>query len=73
MIEIGLNKVNKNFGFNQLLNDVSFEIKTNEIYAMYDIQTKMCDADQMIDFQNTYIKVIETVLAQPEAPLNELF
>lgn len=48
-------------------------VNTNEIYAMYDIQTKMCDADQMIDFQNTYIKVIETVLAQPEAPLNELF
>lgn len=34
MIEIGLNKVNKNFGFNQLLNDVSFEIKTNERVAL---------------------------------------
>ena len=34
MIEIGLNKVNKNFGFNQLLTDVSFEIKTNERVAI---------------------------------------
>ena len=34
MIEIGLNKVNKNFGFNQLLTDVSFEIKTNERVAL---------------------------------------
>lgn len=48
-------------------------INTNEIHAMYDIQTKMCGTEQMIDFQNTYIKVIETVLAQPETPLNELF
>ena len=32
MIEIGLNKVNKHFGFNKLLTDVSFEIKTNEEY-----------------------------------------
>ena len=34
MIEIGLNKVNKNFGFNKLLTDVSFEIKTNERVAL---------------------------------------
>ena len=34
MIEIGLNKVNKNFGFNNLLVDISFEIKTNERVAL---------------------------------------
>ena len=34
MIEIGLNKVNKHFGFNKLLTDVSFEIKTNERVAL---------------------------------------
>ena len=34
MIEIALNKVNKNYGFNNLLTDVSFEIKTNERVAL---------------------------------------
>ena len=34
MIEIGLNKVNKHFGFNKLLTDISFEIKTNERVAL---------------------------------------
>lgn len=34
MIEIGLNKVNKNFGFNKLLTDISFEIKSNERVAL---------------------------------------
>ena len=48
-------------------------VKTNEIHAMYDVQVKMCNTDQMIEFQNTYINVIEAVLQKPEAPLNELF
>ena len=47
--------------------------ENNEVYAMYDIQTEMCNADQMIDFQNTYVNVIETVLKNPEAPLGEMF
>lgn len=34
MIEIALNKVNKNYGFNNLLTDVSFEVKTNERVAL---------------------------------------
>ena len=34
MIEIALNKVNKNYGFNKLLTDVSFEVKTNERVAL---------------------------------------
>ena len=34
MIEISLNKVNKNYGFNSVLNDLSFDIKTNEITAL---------------------------------------
>ena len=34
MIEIGLNKVNKNFGFNKLLTDISFEIKSNDRVAL---------------------------------------
>ncbi len=30
MIEIGLNKVNKNYGFKTILKDISFEVKTKE-------------------------------------------
>jgi hypothetical protein len=33
----------------------------------------MCSTDQMLDFQNTYVNVMETVLKNPEAPLGELF
>lgn len=47
--------------------------ETKEVYAMYDIQTKMCNTDQMIEFQNTYVKVIESVLKSPDAKLGELF
>ncbi len=50
-----------------------FNIGTKEIYAMYDIQTQMCTTEQMIEFQNEYIKVIESVLKNPNNPLNELF
>ena len=48
-------------------------IDTKEVYAMYDVQTKMCSAEQMMEFQNVYVKVIEAVLKFPESPLNELF
>jgi len=34
MIEIGINKINKSFGFDKILNDISFEIKTNERIAL---------------------------------------
>ena len=34
MIEISLNKINKNFGFNSVLKDLSFDIKTNERVAL---------------------------------------
>jgi len=34
MIEISLNKVNKNYGFNSVLNNLSFDIKTNEKVAL---------------------------------------
>src|SRR5574344_1523890 len=30
MIEININKINKNYGFNSVLNDFSFELKTHE-------------------------------------------
>lgn len=34
MIEIGLSKINKSFGFDKLFNDISLEIKTNERVAL---------------------------------------
>lgn len=34
MIEISLNKINKNYGFKNILNDVSFEIKTNDTIGL---------------------------------------
>ena len=34
MIEISLNKVSKNYGFNSVLNDLSFDVKTNERVAL---------------------------------------
>lgn len=34
MIEIGLNKISKNYGFEQVLKDISFEIKTGERVAL---------------------------------------
>ena len=34
MIEISLNKVNKNYGFNKVLGDLSFDVKTNEKVAL---------------------------------------
>ena len=34
MIEISLNKINKNYGFNNVLKDLSFDIKTGERVAL---------------------------------------
>lgn len=49
------------------------DVDTKEVYAMYDVQTQMCSTEQMMEFHNIYIKVIEAVLKFPESPLNELF
>lgn len=48
-------------------------IKTNEIYVNYDVQTMMCSAKDLIEFQNTYINVIEIVLKNQNTPLDNLF
>ena len=34
MIEIGINKVTKNYGFGPVLKNISFEVKTNERIAL---------------------------------------
>ena len=48
-------------------------VKTNEIYANYDVQTQMCSPEQLIEFQNIYMNVVETVLNNPEKALKDLF
>ncbi|MBR4212734.1 MAG: hypothetical protein IKR82_02085 [Bacteroidales bacterium] len=49
------------------------DINTNEVYVNYDVQKLMVTAQQLIDFQNQYIRVIEGVLARPDAALEEVF
>ena len=34
MIEIGINKITKDYGFGPILNDINFEVKTNERIAL---------------------------------------
>ena len=48
------------------------DVDTNEIYVNYDIQTRMVKPVQLVDFQNLYIHVIETVLDNPDKPLKEI-
>lgn len=47
-------------------------VKTNEIYVNYDVQTQMCSPEQLIEFQNIYMKVVETVLNNPDTPLKKI-
>lgn len=48
-------------------------VKTNEIYVNYDIQTKMCSPRELVEFQNTYLNVIETVIEKSNIPLDNIF
>ena len=50
-----------------------YDINTHEIYVNYDVQTRMVTPEQMVDFQNLLIRVSETVLANPDKPLEQLF
>lgn len=47
-----------------------WDVKTNEICVNYDVQTQMCLPEQLIEFQNVYMHVVETVLANPDTKLN---
>ena len=49
------------------------DLRSNEIHAIYDVQIKMCNADQMVEFQNTYMYVVESVLSAPDAALDDIF
>ena len=48
------------------------DIKTDEIQVTYDVQVLMVTPEQLIEFQNCYIHVIEAVLAQPKAKLSDI-
>lgn len=49
------------------------DMTRNEIFVNYDVQTRMVTPLQLVDFQNRYIRVLETVLADSETPLDRLF
>lgn len=49
------------------------DVDTNEIETVYDIQTRMVTPQQLVDFQNLWIHVVETVVARPDVPMIELF
>ena len=49
------------------------DLNTNEVYVNYDVQKLMVTPQQLIDFQNQYIRVIEAVLARPDESLEVVF
>lgn len=48
------------------------DVATNEISINYDVQRLRITPVQLIDFQSLYIRVMEKVLARPDAPLKEI-
>ncbi len=46
---------------------------SDEVDVIYDVQKIMVTGAQLADFQNTYVHVIETVLASPGTAMNILF
>ena len=49
------------------------DMRTHEIFINYDVQDKMVSALQLVDFQNKYIHVIETVLDNSTDNLETVF
>ena len=49
------------------------DLNTNEVYVNYDVQKLLITPQHLMDFQNCYNRVIESVLAQPDTPLEEVF
>ena len=50
-----------------------YDVNTHEVIVNYDVQTQMVTPEQMIEFQNSYIHVIEAVLNKPDQPLETVF
>ena len=49
-----------------------FDVDTQEIRCVYDVQKVMMTAATLMDFQNTYVRVIEKVLANPDVKMKEI-
>ena len=49
------------------------DLTNNEIFVNYDVQKLQVTPKQITDFQNRYLRVLETVLTDSETPLNQLF
>lgn len=49
------------------------DAKTNEINMSYDIQTKMVTPQQLVDFQNLFIHIVETSVAKAETEMKLLY
>ena len=49
------------------------DLTNNEIFVNYDVQKLRVTPKQLTDFQNRYLRVMETVLADSETPLEQLF
>lgn len=47
-------------------------VRTMEVDVMYDVQTQLVKPEVLADFQNTYVHVIEAVLAEPGRKLGEI-
>ncbi|MCR5828136.1 MAG: hypothetical protein K6G53_06945 [Bacteroidales bacterium] len=48
------------------------DVNTDEIQVSYDVQTRMVTPEQLIEFHNCYIHVIEAALANPTAKLSDI-
>lgn len=49
------------------------DVVSDEINVVYDIQTRMISPAQLMEFQNTWVQVIQAVVAEPDKPLGEVF
>lgn len=52
---------------------VMFNVKTGSISVVYDVQTMMIEPEVLGEFHNTYLRVIENVLDNPETEMQKLF
>ena len=51
---------------------IMHDVKRNEVFINYDVQKLLVTPAQLVDFQNVYNRVMEKVLARPDAPLKEI-
>jgi len=52
---------------------VMFNMKTGAISVVYDVQTMLIEPEVLGEFHNTYLRVIERVLDNPDTEMSKLF